>query len=374
MSAAAPRVLLAAVVSLVAAPLGAWERRQPGSIAASIEAAVAAADLPDDLERPLRCESNCPGFESRDDREPSVGKWGARGAGLGLGFGAGLAFGNGALNGPATVLGGGWRAGDSAVAGVTIALWGATRLLDRPPAPPWDGCPGCRDGEDPLNSLDRSIAEALGGGRGRQEAAAISDFTLLAATSLPFGLATSGHPDARSRDLAVVAGTFVVNLALLDAVKRLVDRPRPYAHFCRPYRPDDVCDPDAHSSFYSGHASTSFSMAVSAGMLSHYHGYRNEGWVWATGMTLATTTGILRIAADKHYFTDVAAGAAAGMLTGWLIPRIHRPERAEASAVQDATGAMTAISLPVRLRGSTGHGMVSAGCGGGCFVRASWHW
>ena len=67
-------------------------------------------------------------------------------------------------------------------------------------------------------------------------------------------------------------------------------------------------------------------MAVTAGMLSHYHGYRNEAVVWATGLALATTTAVLRIAADRHYATDGIAGAAAGAFIGWLVPRLHRPD------------------------------------------------
>jgi hypothetical protein len=37
-------------------------------------------------------------------------------------------------------------------------------------------------------------------------------------------------------------------------------------------------------------------------------------------MTLATATAYLRIAADKHYLSDVVAGAALGAIGGMLIP------------------------------------------------------
>ena len=42
--------------------------------------------------------------------------------------------------------------------------------------------------------------------------------------------------------------------------------------------------------------------------------------MWAGGFTLAAVTGYLRIAADKHYFTDVLTGAGIGVLGGLLVP------------------------------------------------------
>jgi membrane-associated phospholipid phosphatase len=38
--------------------------------------------------------------------------------------------------------------------------------------------------------------------------------------------------------------------------------------------------------------------------------------VWATGLTLASTVGYLRIAADKHYFSDVVTAAIIGSIVG----------------------------------------------------------
>jgi membrane-associated phospholipid phosphatase len=42
-------------------------------------------------------------------------------------------------------------------------------------------------------------------------------------------------------------------------------------------------------------------------------------------LTLAAATGYLRIAADRHYFTDVLAGAALGAGAGLTVPYLmHR--------------------------------------------------
>ena len=45
--------------------------------------------------------------------------------------------------------------------------------------------------------------------------------------------------------------------------------------------------------------------------------------MWAAGLTLATLTGYLREAADKHYLSDVLTGAAVGAAVGWAIPYLH---------------------------------------------------
>jgi membrane-associated phospholipid phosphatase len=109
-----------------------------------------------------------------------------------------------------------------------------------------------------------------------------------------------------------------------QVVKFSVGRERPLVHFAE--SPTLVSNIDDNVAFYSGHTTLAFSLAVSAGMVSHYRHYRMEPAVWITGLTVATATGYLRVAADKHYFTDVAVGAAAGAAVGVVIPTmLHRP-------------------------------------------------
>jgi membrane-associated phospholipid phosphatase len=98
---------------------------------------------------------------------------------------------------------------------------------------------------------------------------------------------------------------------------------------------------DQEFSFFSGHSSLSFSLAVSAGMVAHYRHYRSEPYIWAGGLALAAATGYLRIAADAHYFTDVLIGAAVGTAVGYLVPTyLHRDifAREHATVVPTANG------------------------------------
>jgi len=117
---------------------------------------------------------------------------------------------------------------------------------------------------------------------------------------------------AESVALAGVAG---------QAVKLAVGRRRPaaYASGARASSDDDV-------SFYSGHASAAFALATSFATCSSLRGDRDAWVAWAAGLPLAAAAGYLRIAADRHYLSDVLAGAGAGTLFGMLVPRLlHSP-------------------------------------------------
>ena len=62
-------------------------------------------------------------------------------------------------------------------------------------------------------------------------------------------------------------------------------------------------------------------------------GYRLAPLVWIAGGVIAFTVSYLRIAADRHYFTDVTVGAALGIGTGIAIPLLfHRPVKEEQRA------------------------------------------
>ena len=81
-------------------------------------------------------------------------------------------------------------------------------------------------------------------------------------------------------------------------------------------------------SFYSGHATLAFAMAVSGGTVASMRGYRLAPWIWGAGLSLAAATAYLRIAADRHYASDVTVGAVIGSLTGFAVPYLfHNPKR-----------------------------------------------
>jgi membrane-associated phospholipid phosphatase len=85
-------------------------------------------------------------------------------------------------------------------------------------------------------------------------------------------------------------------------------------------------NPSTAGSFYSGHTSAAFSLAVFTGIWfdNVYSGSRWSKWVWGGGLSVAALIGILRMAGGMHYPSDVLAGAAIGSLIGWMVPTLHK--------------------------------------------------
>lgn len=78
-------------------------------------------------------------------------------------------------------------------------------------------------------------------------------------------------------------------------------------HTTSVYRPDGA---DNHS-FPSGHTAMAF---MTATMLSKEYGYKSP-WVSIGAYGLAATTGLMRVANNKHWLSDVMVGAGVGILT-----------------------------------------------------------
>jgi membrane-associated phospholipid phosphatase len=342
-----------------------------GPIAASVPAAVEAVAAGHDSA--TVCAAGCRSLTwPGNPQGVRLGAWPARAIGAVAGVSAGYALSAPGAPAPGSSLRGA-RPADAVLVGGAVVGALAVRALTGPP----EGLTGgrisdCRGAESSLPGIDACLRRHLVAktARGRARAARLSDATLAASVAHPYGVALGAGGEGS--DLLVVTGSLLATAALTDAAKGFFNRPRPYAHFCEPSRREDLERPDAHRAFFSGHASEAFAGAVAAGSLAHYRGLPNEGWVWAAGLAMATTTGVLRVAADKHYATDVAAGAATGALMGWLLPRLHRPEPAAPAAARVAPPPPVAIALPLRL--GPGAGTLRVGCGSGAFVEASWRW
>lgn len=91
-------------------------------------------------------------------------------------------------------------------------------------------------------------------------------------------------------------------------------------HTTRVWRPDGS---DNHS-FPSGHTATAF---MTATMLTKEYGYKSK-WVGIGAYTLATATGLMRVANNKHWLSDVMTGAGIGTIATeagyWIADLIFR--------------------------------------------------
>lgn len=231
---------------------------------------------------------------------------------------------------------------DGAVTAGATALWLASESQKARLAPA--ECRWCAE-----NALDARARDLL---LWSDAARASRASDVLAFGVLPAGIAAHQLLAARSAgdakqglvDLLLVAQAAALAADLNQLVKFSVGRQRPFVHHRNFADPSRAPDPDDNLSFYSGHATLSFSLAAAAGTVSDLRGYKSAPWVWGAGMTLAAATSYLRVAGDKHYLTDVLTGAALGTAAGIALPRLLHPRKDGASA---STAAVTAAPLGV---------------------------
>jgi len=143
---------------------------------------------------------------------------------------------------------------------------------------------------------------------------------LIAAGALPliFGL---------NQDFAVHALLIYEVLALQGGLQLMVRSmnvwPRPFMLGSEGGKERE--NPSSHGSFYSGHTSAAFAIAVFTGVWfsDSYPGSSYSPWVWGGTLSVATMIGVLRVVGGKHYPSDVAVGALVGSFVGWVVPKLH---------------------------------------------------
>jgi membrane-associated phospholipid phosphatase len=184
------------------------------------------------------------------------------------------------------------------------------------------------------DAFDAAMADALAW-RNTGLANTISDATgyVLAPVVMSAGLVAAGWGHGVRRafdDVAPIVEAAIVVSLMQHLSKLTVARARPYVVHAAPGTLTPSVEDDV--SFWSGHTSLTFSLAVAAGSVASLRGYALAPEIWATGLSLAFVTGYLRIAADKHWTTDVLTGAAIGSIIGYIWPRyIHRWIRKDVS-------------------------------------------
>jgi membrane-associated phospholipid phosphatase len=114
------------------------------------------------------------------------------------------------------------------------------------------------------------------------------------------------------------AQAMIVNGAYTSILKYSVQRARP--------------DGSNSLSFPSGHTSTAFSLATVA---NHHYGWK----VGVPAYVLASGIGFSRIEKDKHYLSDVLAGATLGVIVGRTVRRLDgdRPAKKRLVGIGPAT-------------------------------------
>ncbi len=171
-----------------------------------------------------------------------------------------------------------------------------------------------------INAFDRGAV-----GNANAFADVTSDVTAVLAMAAPplLDLLDLGQGQALYADVAVFAETLLVNGALVEIAKYAVQRPLP-----RTYAGEkDLLDsPGGYRSFYSGHASTVFAALTASAMTLRLR-YGERWWPWVVDGVVGTSVAVERVAAGRHFPTDVLVGAAVGTAVGIAVPWLHARSR-----------------------------------------------
>ncbi|MFW5741580.1 MAG: phosphatase PAP2 family protein, partial [Myxococcota bacterium] len=165
-------------------------------------------------------------------------------------------------------------------------------------------------------------------GRYSREASAKSDtLATLTITGPMFAVVGAGLDESAAHRGIIYLEAVSAGMLLNAAAKYLVQRPRPYAYSLDP----DLVEmtrrqtKDSHLSFYSGHATLTFTAAVAG---SYLYGAQSDdetsrAALWGIELAMASATAGLRVRAGKHFYSDVVLGALVGAGIGAAIPRLH---------------------------------------------------
>lgn len=141
-----------------------------------------------------------------------------------------------------------------------------------------------------------------------------------------------GDPDLAWQASFAHSLSLGLTLGAGQIVKSLVGRARPFERECEsdPQRPG-CGGSDRFHSFYSLHTGMAFTSAgFSCAMHLSRQLYDDPGADMAScgaSLAMASATGLLRVASDRHYLSDVVIGALLGFAIGYLIPLVVVPER-----------------------------------------------
>jgi hypothetical protein len=208
---------------------------------------------------------------------------------------------------------------DLPILGVSVINYTTSTLLDKKNRPLTETQLALLNPMD-INPFDRPAAY-----NSSSRAELTSDVLMWGSTALPFlFLADKKIRSDAPTIISMCLESFVLNQSFTQLNKTFFHRKRPYT-----YNPEfslsQRTSKDGVHSFFSGHTSyvATFSF-FSAAVYQRYHPYSKGRYaVWAGAALLPAITGIMRVRAGKHYWTDVIAGYASGLLVGLLVPRLH---------------------------------------------------
>jgi membrane-associated phospholipid phosphatase len=165
-------------------------------------------------------------------------------------------------------------------------------------------------GSDQLEAFNFEIREEVKENIDRKFS--IDDFSQYVPVASVYALGALGIKGKNNiRDKTIIVATSYLIMGLtVNSLKKITKVERP--------------DGSSLNSFPSGHTATAF---MGAELL--YQEYKDVSiWYGISGYVVATGTGVFRMYNNRHWFTDVVAGAGIGILSAkagyWLYPTINK--------------------------------------------------
>jgi membrane-associated phospholipid phosphatase len=168
----------------------------------------------------------------------------------------------------------------------------------------------------------------------RAAASTTSDVLLFTLITVPFidawlGAGVGhGRPDIAWKLTIIDAEALLATSFISLGAQHLVARARPFTTLCvhQPNAGECTDGSSQYTSFPSGHTSIAFTVALLE-CVNHAHlDTDRSGWNGAAcpvTLIAAGVTGLLRIASDRHYASDVIVGGLLGAGIGYLVPTLH---------------------------------------------------
>lgn|GEM_PF-427581 len=234
---------------------------------------------------------------------------------------------------------------DATTMGVSAAVWWVPSLFPGSFA----AADGCVCKASSLNPLDRPVAGIWDAGYSiTGELLIASVYTLTVLFDL-LDVVKADEPFASFLvDMVVMAEAVLLNGALNQIAKLAIARPRPLLYERELDHPRQS-DPDSYLSFYSAHTSSAFALTLA---YAQTFAYRHPDspyrfLVYAGAVLVSGAIGVSRIAAGKHFPSDVLVGAAAGAAVGLAIPWLHRNDQSVQLSVSAMPGGV-GVSLTIQ--------------------------
>ena len=142
-----------------------------------------------------------------------------------------------------------------------------------------------------------------------------------ASNALLFGVVGGGLLASETRgNAAMMANAVAFTQLTTEWTKALVHRSRPIMYTAQ--AAGAAADRDNRRSFPSAHTATAFAVATSYAVMAHRqhlpHATRNDILLFSG----AAGIGAMRVAAGRHFVTDVLGGAVLGAAVGWVTARV----------------------------------------------------